>query len=151
MARRARAEPVAMDPSRRRPLPKSAKPCAELALFLKFLRLRIDRDVRVLGPYARLPSRRGKLVSQEELAEAAGVTREWYSRLEGGATTRTSLGLIDRLADVLMVTPEERATLFRLAVPEFGRVHLRDDSIAALEAFSRLRSLFETAMGSNID
>jgi hypothetical protein len=40
-----------------------------------------------------------------------------------------------------MVTPEERAALFQLALPELGRIQLRDDSTAVLEAFSRLKSL----------
>jgi transcriptional regulator with XRE-family HTH domain len=120
---------------------EGAKPRSELALFLRFLRQRVDPDVRDLGPHARLPSRLGKRVTQEELAEAIGVSREWYAMLESTATTRTSTGLIERLADVLMVTPEQRAKLFALAVPELGRAQLRDDSIAVLEGFSRLRSL----------
>jgi transcriptional regulator with XRE-family HTH domain len=129
-----------MDPSRRLP-PLSAKPRSKLAFFLKFLRGRIDRDVRDLGSYVRHSARLGKLVTQEELAEAAGVSREWYARLEGGASSRTSPGLIDRLADALLATPAERTTLFQMAIPELGRVRLRDDSIAAREAFSQLRSL----------
>jgi transcriptional regulator with XRE-family HTH domain len=80
-------------------------------------------------------------VTQEELAEAIGVSREWYGMLESAAPTRTSTGLLKRLADALMVTPQQRARLFQLAVPELGRAQLRDDSIAVLEGFSRLRSL----------
>jgi transcriptional regulator with XRE-family HTH domain len=119
-------------------LTERAKPRSELALFLKFLRKRVDPDVRELGPHARLPSRIGKRVTQEELAEAIGVGREWYAVLESARTTRTSTSLLDRLAHALMATPEERARLFHLAV---GRVQLRDDSIAVLEGFSRLRLL----------
>jgi transcriptional regulator with XRE-family HTH domain len=121
---------------------QSAKPHPELAFFLKFLRRRIDRDVRVLGPYVRLPQRLGKRVTQEELAEAIGVGREWYVELEcGSARARASIGLVRRLADALTVTPEERASLFQLALPDVGRVQLRDDSIGALEGYSRLRSM----------
>jgi hypothetical protein len=40
-----------------------------------------------------------------------------------------------------MVTSEERARLFQLALPELGRAQLRDDSVAVLETFTRLRSL----------
>jgi transcriptional regulator with XRE-family HTH domain len=122
-------------------LPESAKSRSELALFLKFLRQSVDPDVRNLGAHARLPSRLGKRVTQEELAEAIGVSREWYGMLESAATTRTSTGLLERLADALMVTPQQRAKLFQLAVPELGRARLRDDSIAVLEGFSRVRSL----------
>lgn len=119
----------------------SAKPRSDLALFLKVLRRRIDADARALGPYVRRSQRLGKRVTQEELAEAIGVSREWYATIESAGTSRTSTGLVERLADALMVTPEERARLFQLALPELGRVRLRDDSIAVLESFSRLRSL----------
>ncbi|MDB5040564.1 MAG: transcriptional regulator [Candidatus Eremiobacteraeota bacterium] len=122
-------------------LPQSAKTRSELALFLKFLRRRVDGDVPDLGPHPRLPSRLGKRVTQEELAEAIGVSREWYGMLESAATTRPSPALVERLADALAATPPERARLFQLALPELGRVELRDDSVAVLEGFSRLRSL----------
>jgi hypothetical protein len=120
---------------------EAEKPRSGLALFLAYLRGRVNPDVRDLGPHARLPSRVGKRVTQGELAEAIGASREWYGRLETAATIRTSTALLDRLANALMVTPEERAKLFQLAVPEVRCVQLRDDSIAVLEAFSRLRSL----------
>jgi transcriptional regulator with XRE-family HTH domain len=123
-------------------LRESAQRRSELGEFLKFLRRRVDRDVRVLGRHVRLPRRLGKRVTQEELAEAIGVGREWYVQLERGtARSRPSMGLLHRLADALMLTPEERTILFRLALPEVGRLQLRDGSIAVLEAFSRLRSL----------
>lgn len=48
---------------------------------------------------------------------------------------------LDRLADALTTNPEERATRFHLPGPDPGRAHLRDDSIAVIEAFSHLRSL----------
>jgi transcriptional regulator with XRE-family HTH domain len=127
--------------TRRIGLPKSANLRSDLAHFLKFLRQRVDPDVLVLGPNARRPARLGKRVTQEELAEAVGVSREWYAQLETAAATRASPGLLGRIADALMVAPEERAMLFQLALPEKWRVDLRDDSIAVLEAFSRLRSL----------
>jgi transcriptional regulator with XRE-family HTH domain len=126
---------------KRRMLAANAKPRSELGLFLKFLRQRVGPAVHDLGPGARLPSRVGKPVTQQELAEAIGVSREWYAALESAATTRASIGLLERLADVLMITPQERARLFRLAVPEMGAVRLREDSTAVLEGFSCLRTL----------
>jgi transcriptional regulator with XRE-family HTH domain len=119
---------------------QTVKPRLEFALFLKVLRQRVDPGVRDLGPYVRSPLRVGKRVTQEELAQTIGVSREWYSVLESATAARTSSDLLGRLADALMITPEERARLFHLAVPEL-RVQLRYDSIAVLEAFSRLRSL----------
>lgn len=56
-----------------------------------------------------------KTVTQEELAEAIGVSRVW---LESSATIRSSTALLDRLSRTLTLTPEERAELFRLAIPE---------------------------------
>jgi transcriptional regulator with XRE-family HTH domain len=126
---------------------QSAKPRSELALFLKFLRSRIDPEARVLGSYVRLSQRLGKRVTQEELAEAIGIGREWYAVLESVGTTRASPALMERMADTLMATPEERANLFHLAVPEFAGVQLRGDSIAALEGYSRLRSLTKRLWG----
>jgi transcriptional regulator with XRE-family HTH domain len=122
-------------------LRERAKPRSELALFLKLLRRRIDPDVRVLGPSMRLSRRVGKRVTQEELAEVVGISRDWYATLESAGMTRTSTRLVSHLADALMVTPEERARLFQLALPELGRAQLRVDSTAVLDAFSRLKSL----------
>lgn len=119
---------------------ESVKTISQLAVFLKFLRQRIDRDVAVLGPFVRRPPRVGKRVTQEEVAEAAKVSREWYGLLECGSAGRPSIGLLERLADVLMVTPTERAELFQLGVSDLGRVQLLGDSIAALDAFSHLRA-----------
>lgn len=132
-----------MHPSRRRTLHEDAKRRSELALLLKFLRSQIDPDVRVLGPYVRRAKRLGKRVTQEELAEAIGVSRRWYASLESAETIRTSVSLVERLADALMVTPEERVKLTQLAVPELGRMQLGGDSTAVLETFSRLRRLTE--------
>jgi transcriptional regulator with XRE-family HTH domain len=123
-------------------LREAAKPSSDLARLLKVLRGGLDPNVRDLGRHARRPSRIGKRVTQEELAEAIGVSREWYAALESPTTTRrTSPGLVGRLADALMMSPEDRARVFHLAVPELVRVQPRDDSIAVLEAFSRLRRL----------
>jgi transcriptional regulator with XRE-family HTH domain len=117
------------------------KPRSELALFLNSLRRRIDPEVCILGPYVRLSRRLGKRVTQEEIAEAIGVCREWYATLESAGEARTSTRLLERLGDVLMVTPEERARLFQLALPELGRAPICEDSRAVLEAFAGLKSL----------
>lgn len=122
-------------------LPKSAKLRSELALLLKFFRERIEHDLGNLGPHERHSSRRGKAVTQSEIAEAIGVTREWYALLECGAATGASTGLLGRLAEALMLIPDERATLFQSALPDLGPTRLQCDSTAALNSFSRLRSL----------
>jgi transcriptional regulator with XRE-family HTH domain len=110
-----------------------------LGAFLKTRRMRIHREVRALGPHERLPSRRGKRVTQEEVAEAVGVSRVWYWRLESDDPIRTSTRLLRHLADVLMLSADERVQLFELAIPDLQRVALCRDSVAVLEAFSLMR------------
>jgi transcriptional regulator with XRE-family HTH domain len=89
-----------------------------LKTFLRQHRLQIDPETPALGPYARLPSRRGRRVTQEELAECIGISRVWYATLESSAAVRTSSALLDRLAAALMVSARERAALFDLAMPD---------------------------------
>jgi transcriptional regulator with XRE-family HTH domain len=76
--------------------------------------------VPALGPWERLPIRHGRPVTQEELAEAVGVSRNWYRQLESGAV-RASTKLLDRLAKVFAFTPEERTKLFVLGIPEIAQ------------------------------
>lgn len=111
-----------------------------LGSFLRTLRKRIDPDSRRLGPYERPLSRHRRRVTQEEVAEIVGVSRGWYKSLESGAGVRASAPLLDRLARALTLTDEERALLFRLAVPEIGNMQIRADSQAILEAFSWMRA-----------
>jgi transcriptional regulator with XRE-family HTH domain len=93
------------------------EPRADIARFLKGLRSRVSPDTKVLGVHERLNSRRGRAVTQEELAEAIGVSRGWYARLENGAPIQPSVSMLSRLADALAANPGERTTLFRLAIP----------------------------------
>ncbi|HTJ28498.1 MAG TPA: transcriptional regulator [Candidatus Limnocylindria bacterium] len=111
-----------------------------LGVFLKDLRCRIDPGARSLGPYVRFPFRHGRPVTQEEVAELVGVSRVWYAMLESNASGRCSPALLDRLANALMATPEERATLFRLALPEVEAARFGRERASVLDAFSVLRS-----------
>lgn len=90
----------------------------QLSTFIKEHRLRVNPESRRLGPWDRLPSRRGKPVTQEEVAESIGVSRVWYATLESQAGVRTSPALLDRLATALTLTTDERASLFNIALPE---------------------------------
>ena len=89
-------------------------------------------------------------MTQQELAEAIGVSHSWYAALESAGTRRISIGLADRLADALMTAPEERARLFLLAVPELAGRQFRD-AIAVLESFSGLRSFIRRLMSATSD
>jgi DNA-binding XRE family transcriptional regulator len=88
--------------------------------FLNELRTRICPQAKVLGPFARRRSRRGRIVSQKELAECLGVSRAWYAALESNGGVQPSAALLDRLAAALMLTPDERKSLFDLAFPELN-------------------------------
>jgi DNA-binding XRE family transcriptional regulator len=85
---------------------------------LRGLRRRLDPATPTLGEHERLSSRCGRCVSQEELAEAVGVSRGWYASLERGAPVRPSVSLLSRVASALNATPAERLELFALAIPE---------------------------------
>jgi transcriptional regulator with XRE-family HTH domain len=91
---------------------------ASAGAFLKEQRRRIPRDASFLGRYARLPARHGKFVTQEELAEAIGVSRVWYAMLESGTALKTSSRLLARLAEALGLSDEGRQVLFKLALPK---------------------------------
>jgi transcriptional regulator with XRE-family HTH domain len=83
----------------------------------------------------------GKAVTQEEVAEAVGISRQWYAMLEGDRSGRVSAAVLARIADVLMMDPGERAALFRLAVPELRLTSLTPRATSVLEAFRSLRHL----------
>ncbi|MBV8489873.1 MAG: helix-turn-helix domain-containing protein [Candidatus Eremiobacteraeota bacterium] len=86
-----------------------------LADFLRRRRARIRPEAARLGRYKRGRHRIGRPVTQEEIAEAIGVTRTWYSLLETDSGVRPSLVLLRRVADTLMLTTGERGELFDLA------------------------------------
>jgi DNA-binding XRE family transcriptional regulator len=100
---------------------------ADFAIFLKTLRRRIPPEAASLGPWKRLPVRCGRRVTQEEVAEAVGVSRNWYRRLESDETVRASPKLLDRLASAFAITAGERTRLFVLGIPEMRHDLTRRD------------------------
>jgi DNA-binding XRE family transcriptional regulator len=95
---------------------------SEFASFLKTCRRSLPPDCVTLGSWERLPVRRGRRVTQEEIAEAVGISRNWYRRLESGDAPRASAKLLDRIAKALRFTPEERTRLFVLGIPEIAPI-----------------------------
>ena len=89
-----------------------------LRSLIRGLRYRLEPSTARLGEHERLGSRRGKAVSQEELAEAIGVSRGWYAMLERGEPVQPSISMLSRLASALNASRDERCTLFQLAIPE---------------------------------
>jgi transcriptional regulator with XRE-family HTH domain len=122
---------------------------ATFGALLRRLRARVDPAADALGPYARFPRRRGRPVTQEEVAEAIGVSRVWYAMLESSATTRASPPLLDRLAIALMATPEERVLLFRLALPEIVEpACVSAESASVMETFAVIRPAAKRLWGA---
>jgi DNA-binding XRE family transcriptional regulator len=92
--------------------------CNEMRSLLKGLRRRLDPATATLGEHKRVSSRCGRAVSQEEIAEAVGVSRGWYAMLERGEPIQPSVAMLSRLARALNATRDERAALFQLGIPE---------------------------------
>ena len=79
------------------------------------------RRARLLPEAVGLPSfgerRRVPGLRREELAQLAGVSFDYYVRLEQGRTRNVSESVLDAVARALRLTPTERAHLFNLARP----------------------------------
>lgn len=111
---------------------------ASLHRFVRERRLRLPHESPFLGDQPRLPSRVGKTVTQEELAEHLGISRQWYARFEAGASAGFSTQLLGRLSDLLLLPARERAELMRLALPNLVPVVARSTS-EVYDALSDLR------------
>jgi transcriptional regulator with XRE-family HTH domain len=85
----------------------------ELAAFLRNRRARLSPEQVGLprGTRRRTPGLR-----RAEVALLAGVTPEWYSKLEQGRDIHVSVQLLECLASVLRLDADERAHLFFLAI-----------------------------------
>jgi len=68
--------------------------------------------------------RRTSGLRREEVAQMAGISSTWYTRLEQGKEVTPSGAALDRIAEVLRLVSAERAYLFLLA----GRVDPNDAS-----------------------
>jgi transcriptional regulator with XRE-family HTH domain len=65
------------------------------------------------------PRRRVVGLRREEVAELVGVSPNWYAMFEtGGHRRRFSAAFVQRVAETLLLDERERASLFRLALPE---------------------------------
>jgi transcriptional regulator with XRE-family HTH domain len=85
---------------------------SELSEFLTSRRARITPHQAGLPSYGR---RRVPGLRREEVASLAGVSAEYYKRLERGNATGASDQVLDALADALKLNDAERAHLFDLA------------------------------------
>jgi transcriptional regulator with XRE-family HTH domain len=142
-----------MAESYRTVMERSARETESFGDILREHRRRLDPRMMALGDFVRRTDRVGKPVTQEELAEAVGVTRVWYARLERSVDAKASARLVSRLADVFMLDDAERTALLLAAipalrtplgldaVPELRSVSLTDTSAQILNALGSLRPL----------
>ncbi len=61
------------------------------------------------------PRRRTVGLRREEVAQLAGMSTDYYTRLEQGRSTQPSVQILGSLARALRLTPDERDYLFRVA------------------------------------
>ncbi|SBS71716.1 Transcriptional regulator, XRE family [uncultured Mycobacterium sp.] len=85
----------------------------EIREFLRSRRARIAPEMAGLPAYG--GNRRVKGLRREEVAVLAGVSVEYYVRIERGSLAGTSEGVLDALASALQLTEAERDHLFHLA------------------------------------
>ncbi|KOV50599.1 XRE family transcriptional regulator [Streptomyces sp. AS58] len=115
---------------------------AELCEFLRSRRARLkpqDVGLPVFGRHRRVPGLR-----REELAQLAGVSVAYYTRLEQGNGRNVSAEVLDAIARALRLSDAERAHLTHLARP---KQHKKKPAARATQVRPALRQLLETMDG----
>ena len=87
----------------------------ELGEFLRSRRARLQPDDVGLRPFA--GARRVPGLRREELAQLAGVSVDYYVRLEQGRSRNVSATVLDAVARALRLSDDERSHLHNLAHP----------------------------------
>ncbi len=114
---------------------------AELAEFLSARRARLtpqDAGLQDPGGRRRVPGLR-----REELARLAGVSVDYYTRLEQGRSPSASAAVLDALATVLQLNDAERQHLHRLAKPPTAQRRKRSRPQSVDPATFRLLELLD--------
>jgi transcriptional regulator with XRE-family HTH domain len=99
-------------------MPEAATPTSELGEFLRSRRDALTPEQAGIASYG---MRRVPGLRREEIAQLAGVSVAYYTRLEQGQSSRASDSIIDALARALRLRDDERAHLFELARPRPAR------------------------------
>ncbi|MET9503727.1 helix-turn-helix transcriptional regulator [Streptomyces sp. NPDC006622] len=92
---------------------------SEIREFLRTRRARITPEQAGLAPYG--GARRVPGLRREEVAQLAGVSVDYYIRLERGRTRGVSEAVLDAVARALHLDDTERAHLFDLTQPTPAR------------------------------
>ncbi|MFI6353038.1 helix-turn-helix domain-containing protein [Streptomyces sp. NPDC050743] len=115
---------------------------AELSEFLRSRRARLkpeDVGLPDFGRHRRVPGLR-----REELAQLAGVSVAYYTRLEQGNGRNVSAEILDSIARALRLTDAEHAHLTHLAKP---KSHKKKPAARQQQVRSALRQLLDTMDG----
>ncbi|WP_328606474.1 helix-turn-helix transcriptional regulator [Amycolatopsis sp. NBC_00345] len=96
-----------------------SEPNADLREFLRSRRAKVTPEEAGLPPY--LGARRVPGLRREEVAQLAGVSVDYYVRLERGRNLNVSESVLDAVARALRLNDLERSHLFTLAKPRRGR------------------------------
>ncbi|MFF9406733.1 helix-turn-helix domain-containing protein [Streptomyces anandii] len=111
---------------------------AELSEFLRTRRARLRPEDVGLAHYGR--QRRVPGLRREELAQLAGVSVAYYTRLEQGNGRNVSAEILDSIARALRLTDAEHAHLTHLAKPK----HKKKQAVRTQQVRSGLRQLLDT-------
>lgn len=76
------------------------------------------------------PRRRAVGLRREEVAQLAGMSTDYYTRLEQGRSPQPSIQILGSVARALRLTPDERDYLFRVAGLSAPDRHTRRDYVA---------------------
>ncbi|MGW1916809.1 helix-turn-helix transcriptional regulator [Streptomyces sp. NPDC002076] len=95
------------------------RPETDLRDFLRTRRARITPEQAGLTPH--LGARRVPGLRREEVAQLAGVSVDYYVRLERGRSSSVSASVLEGVARALQLDETERAHLFALAAATRGR------------------------------
>ncbi len=115
---------------------------AELSEFLRTRRARLkpeDVGLPDFGRHRRVPGLR-----REELAQLAGVSVAYYTRLEQGNGRNVSAEVLDAIARALRLTDAEHAHLTHLAKP---KQHKKKQTARTQQVRGSLRQLLDTMDG----
>ncbi|WP_251094681.1 helix-turn-helix transcriptional regulator [Streptomyces sp. Caat 7-52] len=115
---------------------------AELSEFLRSRRARLkpeDVGLAAFGRHRRVPGLR-----REELAQLAGVSVAYYTRLEQGNGPNVSAEVLDSIARALRLTDAEHAHLTHLAKP---KSHKKKPAARQQQVRGALRRLLDTMEG----
>src|SRR6476660_1143518 len=128
-------------PRRGRLSDMSERKPTELAEFLSVRRARLTpRDAGLEG---QAPRRRVPGLRREELARLAGVSVDYYTRLEQGRSRSASADVLDALAAALQLNDAERQHLRLLAKPQPAQRKLRPPAQTVTTATPRRVELFD--------